>query len=339
MKSIRIHFGYRHVDAPWGGANNFIRALHAELARSGDYVFVDSMEAACDILFLNQLGMGPGGGGKRIPLSVIRRRREGGRSWVDRLLRRRLPLAGRVAVRAVNLYRHAFRMGPRNLVIGRSRDRELLRLLEFADVVIFQSAYQRRVFAEHGYRGKSDIVIHNGADLAFWVTDVTEAPAGDTLRIVSSTVSTRRTKRHDLIARLSELKGVEVLHVGNWPGDVPPRGVKLFGVMTRDRIVDLYRRCHFFFHPAIKDPCPNAVFEAICAGLPVIYHPGQGSSAEIVGPNGLALDEDDLAVTVEKARANIRALKTAVMENRAYYAVQRASAQYREVFDRLAREL
>ena len=72
MKKIRICFNYRHISEPWGGANNFIRALHHELMESGEFEFVDCIEDDYDILFMNELGMGPANGSKRIALKKVK---------------------------------------------------------------------------------------------------------------------------------------------------------------------------------------------------------------------------------------------------------------------------
>lgn len=318
---IRIHFTYRHVDKPWGGANNFIRALRAELQGSGRFVITDSLEEPCDVLFMNQLGTGPGGGGRMLTLSEVKRLRAQGRKLV---------------VRAVNLNWHAFRLGPRNLTLGWWRDRQTVALLNLADVAIFQSEYQRGFFRQAGYRGRHSEVIHNGAPPQFWV-ESPAAPALDgPLRLVSSTASPRESKRHDLIARLSELDGVEIHHLGAWPEGLPSARVRLLGMQPREKMLEVMAGCHYFLHTAIKDPCPNAVFEAVCAGLPVIYNPGPGSSTEIVGPCGLALDEADLSGTVSQARRRLGELRSTVLLHRARYAIGHAASRYRDVFERQA---
>jgi glycosyltransferase involved in cell wall biosynthesis len=324
------------VQRPWGGANNFIRALHRELEQSGRYVFTDSLHSDCDILFMNELGTGPGGDGRRIRFRTVRRLQAGRRAIADVLFRRKAPAPRKVVVRAVNLYSHAFRMGVRNMVIGRLRDRELLRLLNAADMVIFQSAYQRHFFVESGYEGATDLVIHNGANTAFWVDDLRQPPLEGVLRVASSTASPRPTKRHDLIAAFSEVPGVEVVHCGNWPTELNPRRVRLLGMKPASEVAEVFAGCHIFLHPAVKDPCPNAIFEAICAGLPVIYNADPGSSAEIVGPNGFALDESNLRATAETARARLPELRLLVSRNRGYYTIQRAARQYLDAFDMFA---
>ena len=315
---IRIHFTYRHVEKPWGGANNFIRALRNELLRSGKFALTDSLDETCDIVFMNQLGMGPGNGRGRHRLRDVRR------------------AAGRdgrqVIVRAVNLNRHAFPMGPRNIMFGSLEDRATIALLNMADKVVFQSAYQAGVFAAAGYQGTNSQVVHNGADPSFWNERAPTPLGAGALRIVSATASDRATKRHDLIARASMVPGMEVLHCGAWPKAVNPGNVRLLGTLTRFEMAELYAGAHLFMHPAVKDPCPNAVFEAVCAGLPVLYNPGPGSSREIVSDCGMALDEDALEDSLQEARQRLVDMQQTVRARRGYYHIDRAVAAYSAVF-------
>lgn len=324
---IRIHFTYRHVDTPWGGANNFIRALHQHLRECGNFEVAPSIKDPCDVLFMNQLGTGPGGKGAMIPMQQV-----------ERLLKPDAVTGKRrkLAVRAVNLNWHAFPIGLRNLTRGWWIDRQTIKLLNMADVAIFQSAYQRDFFARAGYRGGNEVVVHNGAATTYWRDPIPAPALSDKLRLISSTAAPRATKKHDLIAKFSSLEGVEVFHLGVWPQGLDPGRVRLLGMQSREEMVKAFAGCHYFLHPAIKDPCPNSIFEAICAGMPVIYNPAPGSSEEIVGACGIALDENDLAATLAAARVQLTALRKAVVEQRGNYTISRAADQYRAVFERLA---
>jgi glycosyltransferase involved in cell wall biosynthesis len=320
--ATKIHFAYRHVDKPWGGANNFIRALHAYLQRQGRFTFTAAIDEDCDVLFMNQLGRGPGDPGRPWKISEI-----------EPLLRQNA--AGRrrkLVVRAVNLNRHAFRAGPRNFLFGFWQDRATVKLLNLADVAIFQSEYQRSFFVDGGYRGRNSVVIHNGADQRFSI-DPQRPALGETLRFVSSSASPRESKRHYVLARLSRVAGVEVVHLGAWPTGLDVGNVRCLGMQPPEQMLSALTQAHYFVHPAVKDPCPNSIFEAICAGLPVIYNPAPGSSAEIVGECGFPLDEDRLEDTVARARANFAELSAAVVRLRHRYGIEHAAARYMQVFD------
>lgn len=332
MKSIRLHFAYHHVEKPWGGANNFIRSLRHTLTKNGGFIFVNEMEAPCDVLFMNQLGKGPAGGKESYDLDHIRRLQHGSISLRERLRGRGHRSPRKLVVRAVNLNQHAFRYGLRNRLFGARIDRRLLALLQAADLTVFQSAYQRDFFVTAGYRGDNSTVIHNGADGVYWRKEPTIPPLTESLKLISVTASPRASKRHDLIARISLLPGVEVLHFGNWPENLDTGRVQLMKMADSRQIVRAMEECHYYLHPAIKDPCPNAIFEAICAGLPVIYHAGPGSSAEIVGENGFALNENNLTILVDMARGRYQELRALVLANRSYYTIGRAANEYSEAF-------
>jgi glycosyltransferase involved in cell wall biosynthesis len=318
---IKVHFTYQHVDTPWGGANNFIRAIKTELAHDYRFEYTDTVDAPCDIVFMNQLGKGPGGKGQRYKLAQVRRWKAEGR---------------RIVVRAVNLNCHAFRMGLRNMTLGWLQDRQTIALLNLADFVIFQSAYQREFFLHAGYNGAQYRIIHNGASRFFWVDSPCAQTLDGHLRLVSSTASARATKRHDLIAKISLCDGVEVMHLGAWPEGLPSARVHLLGMQPRDEMLKTLVHAHFFLHPALNDPCPNAVFEALCAGLPVIYNSGIGSSSEIIGQCGLPLDESNLSNTVQQARSRYGELNNQVLQNRPRFAIDTAIVGYRDIFLQLS---
>ena len=320
---IRIHFTYRHVDSAWGGANNFIRAIKTELAKDTRFQFTDIDHVPCEIVFMNQLGKGPGGNGRRYKLAQVRRWKAEGR---------------RIVVRAVNLNRHAFRMGLRNITRGWLQDRQTIALLNLADIVIFQSAYQREFFLRAGYKEAQNCIIHNGASRVFWVENPCAQPLDSQIRLVSSTASARETKRHDLIAKISMYDGVEVMHLGAWPEDLPTARVRLLGMQSHEEMLKTLGQAHYFLHPALNDPCPNAVFEALCAGLPVIYNPGPGSSSEIIGSCGLPLDGDNLANTVREAKLRYKELRDQVLKNRHRFRIDAATSGYRDVFLQLAKK-
>ena len=131
------------------------------------------------------------------------------------------------------------------------------------------------------------------------------------------------------------LEGVEVRHLGLWPKGANTGQVQLLGVQPREKMVEEMKSCHYFLHTAVKDPCPNAIFEAICMGLPVIYNSSTGSSAEIVGDNGFSLDESNLKDTVTQAREKLQKLRETVLHNRSTYTINRATQEYKQVFEEL----
>jgi glycosyltransferase involved in cell wall biosynthesis len=312
---INVYLTYQFTNKPWGGANNFIRLLFYELNKSGDFLFANSFEESCDIVLMNQLSAGPGRNSKKIPLNQIEALRKHG---------------AKIIVRAINLNKHAH--GIRSFITGWFEDRRIIKLLNLADFVIFQSQYQKEIFIQAGYKeNDNNAVIHNGASEVILQKEKKVLKESEPLRLISSSASPRRTKRHDLIAKLSLEKNIEIKHLGRWPKNVKTENVKLLGMQSNEKIRKELKNAHYFLHPAIKDPCPNVIFEAICNGIPVIYNPGAGSSEEIVGDCGIPLDEFNLGKTIEGARDNFAKLRRKVMENQWKYTIQYSAKNYAEV--------
>lgn len=316
-----MYFAHKYITRAWGGANNFIRALHEALQQTGQFEFAEDIEDDYDVLFLNEFKTGPRGSPNKITLQRIKkvyRDSSGGKKLV---------------VRAVNLKRHSQRFGFRYIF----EDAAKIKLLNMADMVIFQSSYQKGFFTKYGYSGQRNVVIHNGADTSVFNEDGSVVwDGGGKLKIVSCSIAVRRTKHHDLIAKVSECDEIEVSHIGNWPGYIDKKNVKLFGVLERKDIAAVLKGSHVFLHPAVKDPCPNVVFEAICCGLPVIYNSGVGSSAEIVKDNGLPINEKNVEVTIWQVKDCYHKLKENVKQTRSYYSINRAANEYIKVFTEVA---
>jgi glycosyltransferase involved in cell wall biosynthesis len=318
MKKIKIFFNYKYVDKPLGGANNFIRALHQSLVESCEFEFADNIEDNYDILFMNQLGMGPANDSRKENLIDIIK-------ILDKHKQKK------IVVRAINLNTHAHPFGIRSILKYPIEDRKIIKLTNIADFVIFQSYYQKSFFLKSGYKGSNNTIIYNGANNHFRNDEDRPPICEGKLNIVSSTFSPRATKKHDFIAGMSEMKDVRMIHMGNWPDNVDKKKVEMRGVLSIDEMKEAYRNAHYFFHPAIKDPCPNVIFEAILSGLPVIYNKDIGSSAEIVQSNGLPLNEDDFKVTINKCKNQYTKLIVNVRKNKDYFSIERAANEYIEV--------
>jgi len=207
-----------------------------------------------------------------------------------------------------------------------------------ADFVIFQSIFQKSFFDRFGYKGKNHTVIHNGAAPVFLNVPggAKRLGARDDLILVSSAMTTKCTKRQDIIAALSLVPGVKVIHSGVWPANMNQGKVELAGVLSHDEMARLYERGHYFLHPAIRDVCPNSLIEGLCAGLPAIYNPGLGSGSELGGRFGIALDENNLPGTVARARSQYERLATALAGDRDYYSIERAAPSYVSIFRTVA---
>jgi len=321
IAGIRICFSYTHTDAPLDGSNTFARTLREYVSRVPGFRIIDDLHDDYDVLFMNQLSRSPG---SPYPLSEIRAAR-------SRTTRKKL------VVRAINLRRNCRYRDPIRYLRDYMDDRSTLDLLNMADFVIFQSAFQKSFFDRFGYRGKNHAVIHNGAASIFLNVPggAKRLGARDDLILVSSAMATNGAKRQDTLVALSLVPGVKVIHSGLWPRGLDQGKVELAGILSHDELARLYSSGHYFVHPAVHDVCPNSLVEGLCAGLPAIYNPGLGSGSELGGKFGIALNEDDLPGTIARARKQYGRLATSLAADRHYYSIERAAPSYMNVFKRV----
>jgi glycosyltransferase involved in cell wall biosynthesis len=322
LGAIRICFSYQHAKVPVDGTNSFARVLRDYVSRSPQFTIVDDLRDDYDLLFLNQLNRSPSA---RYSMSEIRAALDGGRKK-------------KVVVRAINLQSKGPAENPPRNLRHSPLDRWTLELVNSADHVIFQSAFQKEFFQGLGYKGRDDSVIHNGAAPIFLNVrgGAKRLRASDALILVSSSMSTTELKRHDIIAALSLLPKVRVIHVGQWPPGLDQKRVFVAGVLSHAEMARLFERSHYFLHPAICDVCPNSLIEGLCAGLPVIYNPRPGSGSELGSDFGIALNEGNLSGTIARARQQYERLVTALSIRRQYYSIGRAAPCYMNVFKALA---
>ncbi len=318
---MKIYLTYKTVDKPWGGANNFLRSLTGRLSQKEEIKFVENAEDA-DIIFMNQVSAGPGSDKGHYTLSDIKKMKAAN------------PKA-RLIIRAVNLKAHGYPTGPIKYYLGNGfrSDRNVLSIMHYADFVIFQSAYQKSFFEKHGFRGKSYTIIHNGAASVFGEpSQRPELNDNADLCVLSSSVGKGKAKRHDLIAALSLQKNVKIFHAGTWPEGISSERINLCGILDHSALKNLMSQCHYFYHPAMRDACPNSLIEGLYAGMPALYNSGEGSSQELAADFGISINEEDLSSTVAEARDSYQSISHSLLYARDRFGIERAANDYYAVF-------
>jgi glycosyltransferase involved in cell wall biosynthesis len=152
------------------------------------------------------------------------------------------------------------------------------------------------------------------------------------LRIFASSFSSKKIKRHDILAALSLVDGVELSFAGQWREGLDPGAVRLLGTISHSEMISHLSNSHYFAHPATNDCCPNSMVEALACGVPVLFGTGPGSGPELGSSYGIAISEDKLHQTVDLARQQYHAIRTRLVENRQEFSIRRAAESYANVF-------
>lgn len=322
--TLKIFAGYEVTEEPWGGANNFLRSLYSELENKFNVKIVFTPSSDCQIFFFGQTGKGPLKSSAQYSLEEIKE------------ISSFNPLAP-VIMRMVNTRRHSSYRNYLSFMLNRKsreQDKLVISAANFCDSLIFQSQYQKSFMLKEGIRPKKSNIIYNGASRVFseFEGDIPLLSNNDCIRIISTSVSTKDSKRHNFITTLAEQNNVEVIFIGTWPDSIPSGKVKLFGKLSHAEIVNLCATCHFFFHPGIKESCSNSIVEALSMGLPVLYGDGEGSSSELVNKNGSVLSQNGLNAAIDKLRILQPTLVKGLKNTKTFYTMERAASEYYNFF-------
>ncbi len=321
--TLKIFAGYEPTHEPWGGANNFLRALYKQLADEFEACIVFEPSSDCDIFFFGQTSKGP--------------LKEGQYSSADIQTISNMNPNAPVLMRVVNTRLHSNHRTIISYLLNkkdRQTDANTINAAKSCDGIIFQSEYQKRFFRNQGLKPMMSTVVHNGAAKEFseYTVQLPQIHEGKPLKILATSVSTKSSKRHNAISELASMNSVELSFAGTWPEGEGYGKVQLLGKLTHDEILNIAKECHYFFHPGIKESCSNSIVEALSMGLPVLYGIGEGSSAELVKGFGLPVPPQ----MDPKFIATIREMHSEISQKlnvaRSSYSMQRAAQKYMAFF-------
>jgi len=323
---VTICILYETADAPWGGANQFLKALASELTRMG-HTITHHPAPDTQVVLVNAFNQGRG---RHLTPGQVAQLRHTGRvtpmgrrapDWFYTWRRREGP----PVVHRVD--------GVPELVRGcRTRADDIQPAVNrLADHTVFQTEYCRISFAEHcGIAPASWRVINNAVDPTLFFPNPDGGWKGGPLRLVAASWSANPRKGHAALADISRLPGTELTFAGNWCPEVDPASVRLAGVRPANELAELMRSSHALVHGAWNEPCANTIVEALACGLPVVYR-DSGGSHELVGDHGVPLAESP-SDALAGLRNRYAELHGRVLLDRDGFLIRRAAAEYLSLF-------
>jgi glycosyltransferase involved in cell wall biosynthesis len=84
--------------------------------------------------------------------------------------------------------------------------------------------------------------------------------------------------------------------------------VRWWGMLPRDRALDIMRKSHVFVHSSVKEGTPHVVLEALSMGLPVICHDACGMGTAVTESCGFKVALHDPGTSVEGFTAALKKL-------------------------------
>jgi glycosyltransferase involved in cell wall biosynthesis len=255
---------HEFVVGPWGGGNQFLRALTGELAARGLAIEVNRLSGATPACLYNSFNFD------------FRRLRRFARAEVRMVHRVDGP---------IGVYR-GFDDGT---------DRRIAEINhELADATVFQSRFSVEKHRELGLDLRDPVVIPNAVDTRiFFPPERREPLAGRRVRLIATSWSANPRKGADTFAWLDrnlDWSRYDLTFVGQSP--VEFERTRRVGPVPPAEVAKLLRAHDLYVTASRDDPCSNALLEALACGLPAAFL-RSGGHPELVGEGGLGFDEPD----------------------------------------------
>jgi glycosyltransferase involved in cell wall biosynthesis len=265
---MKIHILYDFVDGPYGGGNQFLKALRAEFQRNA--VYSNGPDDADIYLFNGN------------PIGNISR--------VGHLhkIRRKYP-------EKVCLFRLD---GPTFLIRGRDRYQDLLLkgiCDNYMDGIVFQSEWCRtKNKGLTGITARNETVIHNAPDRTIFNSTGRVSFSKDRqVRIIATSWSSNIRKGFEVYRYLDnnlDWSLYEMTFVGNSP--VEFKNIRWVKPQPSEALAQLLRQHDIYLTASQNDPCSNSLLEALNCGLPVLAL-NDGGHPELIGNGGLLFEREE----------------------------------------------
>jgi hypothetical protein len=251
---------YRFRPAPYGGSNQFLKALRDELRSRGLHVSDGAVGRKTRACLLHSY---------LVDMEDVRARLHDGLRVVHRV-------DGPIAI-----YRGA----------DDGSDEKIVKINQaFAHATIFQSQWSLNAHREAGIELHEPVVIPNAVDpRVFFAPPPT--PLGARVRLIATSWSDNPNKGGETLqwlARNLDSGRYPLTFVGRVQTDLAP--ARVVPPLDSQGVAALLREHDVYLAPSRNDPCSNALLEALACGLPVLYL-RSGGHPELVGDAGLGYDD------------------------------------------------
>ncbi len=202
--------------------------------------------------------------------------------------------------------------------IMEERLQEMLRVMNKADLIVWQSKFSKKVWEPY-YTGETkSIIIYNGVDLGVFKPEGEKFPLDtNKLNVLYVNFSTQKYKRfdilEDLIKRNIDNKNIHFTLVGYYTDTSIINDMERWGIYPnvtylgpidysdegRKRLASLYRAANVLLFTSEHEGCSNTLLESTACGLPVIYNDATSIVPELLGDNCVPLKDWDRMIKGE----------------------------------------
>lgn len=277
---MKVNVVYNTTDAPYGGGNQFIRALKKWLSNKG----MLSTEKEADIFLFNS------------------------HHNIEKVVSIKNSYPDKKFVHRVD--------GPMRLYNDMSDTRDFLVYEandKIADGTVFQSDWSAKANSRLGMKNGhgSVVVVHNAPDARLFFDRKTEK--NDKKRIVCASFSPNVRKGFEVYSFLDknlDFENFEMVFAGNSP--VRFNNIRSLGCLTSEELSKEMNRSHFYITASENDPCSNSLLEALACGLPSVALKS-GGHVELLKQAGCFFNStDDVIDSIVNVASNLDLYKSKI---------------------------
>ncbi|MDP8257493.1 MAG: glycosyltransferase [Candidatus Alcyoniella australis] len=317
---LRIAINAKRIDGPYGGGNQFLKALEKYLVAQGHELF-RKLIPGLDVVL--------------IAIANDNARINAFRSQeIERYL---LVFPNTIVVHRVNTCDEQ-----RGSDLGNNST--IMKINRLTDHTVFVSEFLKQVFVGHGWsQDKPNSVIHNAADQSiFNTTEKATWEPGQKMKVVTHHWSSNYLKGFDIYERLDQLLGTEPYSnlfeftvIGNVPLGLEFKNSKRLAPMHGPELAEELKSRHLYLSAARHEAGGNHYIEAMACGLPVLYLKS-GSLPEYCVDYGIGFDLVDFEKRLIEARDTYKMLSDRVLEYK--YSAEDAAQRYEKIFIRMVND-
>jgi glycosyltransferase involved in cell wall biosynthesis len=279
---MKAYIAYEITDTPWGGGNQFIRALKSQLVQKN--VYTDHPQDADIILFNSH-------------------------QHIEEVLFLKNNFPHKKFIHRVD--------GPMRLYNDMSdqRDDIVYRLNHaVADATIFQTVWSRDRNLEMGMPPKNHTIIGNAANPDIFYKSEQPTPINDKIKIISTSFSNNVNKGFDTYKFIDEnlnFNKYDYSFAGRSPYTF--KNINSLGILNTYEIADALRSHHIYITASKKDPCSNSLIEAMTCGLPAIAL-NSGGHPEVLKNSGILFgNNEDLIEKINLMSSDLNCYESGVV--------------------------
>ncbi len=316
---MKVAIGYHLQQGPWGGGNQFARALTATLKAGGHQVCFGLDDPKIDIILLTEV-----------------RGRSPSASFHAGTVLRYLQCRNQNALVVHRINECDERKGTRGM-------NPLLRRANYvADHTVFIASWLQKLKVWRSDR-PSTVILNGGDTTVFKPAVGNEWRPSTPLKIVTHHWGGNRLKGADVYEKIDELLGegkwserIEFTYIGNLPPGCALSHARHLPALSGQALAEELAAHHVYLTGSINEPAGMHHVEGALCGLPLIYR-NSGALPEYCEGFGIQFDDpDDLPNVLERMMAKYEQHRTALKEYP--HTAERMCQDYIALFERLISE-